>query len=65
MILNNGAFLFDNQDFLKTLREIMCQSRLKRPRHTDFENAYPDGGADGLSDAHIFKGLQHIQVRLA
>ncbi len=43
----------------------MCQSRFERPWHAHFENAYTDVGANRFSNAHILKGLQHIQVSLA
>ena len=43
----------------------MRQARFQRPGHADFEYPDADVGADGFGNAHVFKRLHDIEVRLA
>ena len=65
MILNNGAFLFDNQNLFEPLGKIMGQPRFQRPWHANFEHPDANFGANGLGNTYILKRLHDIEACLA
>ena len=64
MILNDGAFLFNNQNLFKTLGEVVGEARFQRPRHSNLENSNADFGGNGFRNTHVLKCLHHVEVCL-
>ena len=62
LILDQGALLLDDENFLHAFRETANALPFERPAHRDLVNAKPDFRRVGLVDSQILKGLPDVEV---
>ena len=65
LVLDDRAFLFDDQDLFETLREMANPLAFERPRHPHLVEAKADLGGVRVVDAEIVQRLAHVEVGFA
>ena len=62
LVLDDGAFFFDYQDFFEPLGEVPDALAFERPGHRDFIKTKADFGGVRIVDPQIVECLPHIQI---